>query len=586
MSRYGDLVRSAAGERAFDLVVENARLVDVNTREIRGASIGIASGRFAYVGGEGERLEGAATIDAGGRHVVPGLIDSHMHIESSMCMPAAFAEAALPRGTVACAADPHEIANVLGIEGVRLLLRAAEGLPLKFFFLAPSTVPSAPGFETAGAEFTAEETGALLRTPGVIGLGEVMDFWGVVSGDRKLSRIVEDARAEGRYIEGHCPVFSGRLLQAYIAAGIDADHTIMNEAKVRERLRAGMTVQIQSRFITPELMGWLNTLPCDADVLLVTDDVHADQLRRNGHLDANVRKAIACGLDPVAAVQAATIRAARRLRLYDRGSIAPGRIADLLILDSLQEFSVNEVVVDGKLAAARGKMLEPPAAQDAPVYAYRTMKLRPLSASDFEIRTERRTGSATARVVRSNGESSYTKLETAELPIRDGALDLSGTDLRTMAVFERHGRSGAEGGRGSVALLAGLGAFRGAMASSYAHDCHNLVVAGENRQDMALAANRVVAAGGGMAVALDGKILAELALPIAGILSPEPVASIADSLEAVAGALAAIGARHADPVSFLTLMALAVSPEAKLTDAGIVDVVNKRLLGAIAEERD
>ncbi len=587
MARYDELISSAMGKRPFDLVVENARLVDVHTREIRAAAIGIAGGRFAYVGEGGERLEGRERIDAGGRHVVPGLIDSHMHIESSMCLPAAFAEAALPRGTVACAADPHEIANVLGVEGVRFLLRAARGLPLKFFFLAPSTVPSAPGFETAGAEFGADETNALLAEPGVIGLGEVMDFWGVVDLDPKISRIVESARAAGRYIEGHCPVFSGRKLQAYIAAGIDADHTIMNEEKVRERLRLGMTVQIQNRFITPELMRYLGTLPCDADVLLVTDDVHADQLRANGHLDANVRKAIACGLDPVAAVQMVTIRAARRLRLFDRGSIAPGRVADLLILDSLEDFAVDRVFVDGTEVAAGGRMLAPLPRTEVPAGALETMRLGRLSASDFEMRTKKTAGTATARVIRSNGTTSYTTLETAEVPIRAGRLDLPpGGEVRMMAVFERHGKSAETGSAGrGLGLVAGLGAFRGAAASSYAHDCHNLVVVGADRADMALAANAVIAAGGGIAVALDGRILAELPLPIAGILSPEPVAAIADRLDSIARALGTMGIAHADPASFLTLLALAVSPEAKLTDKGIVDVVNKKLLTVIAAER-
>jgi len=588
------------GKQAFDLVVTNARLVNVHTREIHDATIGITDGIIAYVADSFCELDGREYLDAKGRHVIPGLIDSHMHIESSMALPAAFAEAVVPRGTVAVAADPHEIANVLGADGVKLLIRAGRNLPLKIYFLVPSTVPSAPGFETAGASFSVNETNALLDQPGVIGLGEVMDFWGVVETDPKISEIVASARTEGRYIEGHCPVFSGRNLQAYIAAGIDADHTIMNESKVRERLRAGMTVQIQNRFITPDLMRYINTLPCDADVLIVTDDVHADRLCENGHLDANVRKAIACGLDPIVAVQAATIRAARRLRLYDRGSVAPGKTADFLILDSLDDFSVNEVVIGGKLRARGGRMIEAVPQATLPDYVFSTMKLNPLSADDFRIRTKRDMGVAVVRVIESNGESSFTKLTSAEVPIVEGFIDLPnrvipgaapGTgkpkrDLRTMAVLERHGKTqAAPGARCKPGIVSGLGAFRGAMASSYAHDCHNLVVVGESRADMAIAANRVIEAGGGLAAVLDGKVIACLELPIAGILSPKPMTEIAAALGELERALKSMGVSHADPISLLTLIALAVSPEAKITDLGIVDVVNKKLLDVIVTER-
>lgn len=580
-NKYDDIIRSALGERPFDLAVVNGRVVNVCTGGICESTIGITDGVVACVPDAGDKVEAGEVIDAGGGFVVPGLVDSHMHIESSMATPASFAEAVLPHGTTTVAADPHEIANVLGVAGVRLLIEASRGLPLKILFMVPSTVPSAPGFETGGADFGLDEVESLIDDEGVIGLAEVMDFWGVVNRDGKISGIVDAMRAEGRYIEGHCPVFSGRRLQAYIAAGIDADHTIMTVARAKERLRAGMTVQIQDRFITPDLMAFVNSLPDASDVLIVTDDVSALRLCSEGHLDASVRKAIRAGLDPVRALQSVTIKAARRLRLYDRGLIAPGRAADLLVLDSLADFKVDLVLVDGKIVAGGGHMrrsLNPPPVPD---FGRGTVRLEPVMPGEFRIKADLDSGSVEARVVSIGTTGSYTTLKRETITVSAGCLE-PGDGICTIAVLHRHGRVKDRAVR--PCLIEGFGTVRGAMATTFAHDCHNLVVVGSSVDDMAKACNALIACGGGLAAVRDGEVLALVELPIAGILSDRPIEEIAGRLKAFTDALRGMGVAHDDPLSALTLLSLAVSPEAKVTDLGLVDVVNRRFLDLIAAE--
>lgn len=291
------------GKEQFDLVIKNTKLVNVYTGEIITSVIGILNGYIAYVGFEDEELDAKEYIDAKGKYAVPGLIDAHMHIESTMATPSAFAEGVLPHGTTAIVADPHEIANVFGVEGVKMMLDASKELPLKVYMMIPSTVPSFEGMETSGASICAEDIKKLIDHERVLGLGEVMDFWGVVNQDEKITKIIDEVKNRNGIIEGHTPIFKGKELQAFIAAGVDSDHTIMDREKIKEKLRSGMCVQIQGRFITPDLMDYINTLDNFSNVLLVTDDVTADRLSKTGHLDGLVRKAISCGLDPVKAVR-------------------------------------------------------------------------------------------------------------------------------------------------------------------------------------------------------------------------------------------------------------------------------------------
>lgn len=574
---HNDLVKSALGSIPFDTVITNSKLVNVFTGEIHDATIGITKGHIAYVSSDHRHLDARNYIDAEGRFAIPGLVDAHMHIESSMVTPAAFAEGVLPHGTTVVAADPHEIANVLGPDGIKMMLDTSRDLPLKVYMLVSSTVPSLPGMETPGAEIGPEEVANMLDWDGIIGLAEVMDFWGVVNLDEKMTGILDVVRRRGGLIEGHSPVFTGKELQAFIAAGVDSDHTIMDIQKVQEKLRAGMNVQIQEKFITPELMEYVNSLPDPSNFILVTDDVTADRLYTHGHLDALIKKAIKGGLDPILAIQATTIRPARRLRLYKHGCIGPGRVADILLLDSIKEFVVDTVIADGEIIARKGKMVKEIPHPKFPKRAYNTVKLSKVSPEDFIIKTNKDCEKAKVAAIRVNDVNSHTTLEKVEVPIKNGALELEGTGLHTMAVFERHGVKGTK----NLGVLQNLGAFEGAMATTYAHDCHNLVVIGNNKEDMSLAANSLIKVGGGLVAVKDGKVLSLVELPIAGLLSDKRMDEIAVRIVAFAETLKAMGLNHKEPVMLLTILALAVSPEVKLTDLGIVDVMNKKFVDLI-----
>lgn len=421
----------------------------------------------------------------------------------------------------------------------------------------------------------------LIDCAGIIGLGEVMDFWGVINLDKKMTGILDEVRLHEGLIEGHSPVFTGKELQAFIDAGIDSDHTIMDVEKVREKLRLGMNVQIQERFITPELMQYINTLPDPSNFLLVTDDVTADKLYTKGHLDGLIRKSIKCGLHPILAIQAATIRPARRLRLYKHGCIGPGRAADILLLDSLEDFAIDTVIADGEIVAQKGSMIKKLHRRDFPKETYNTVKLAEVSPEDFLVKTDNAFGTAEVMAIAINDTNSQTVGENVDVPIANGHLVLEGTNLLTMAVFERHGIKGTK----NLGILKNVGPFEGAMATTYAHDSHNLVVIGSDINDMAQAANTLIKAGGGMAAVRKGQTLSLVELPIAGLLSDESSTDVAQKIIAFAKTLKSMGVVHKEPVMLLTILALAVSPKVKLTDLGIVDVVNKKFIDLIIREK-
>lgn len=568
------------GKVKFDTVIKNTRLVNVDTCEILDAVIGIKNGYIAFVGYRGQQLDAIEYIDAKGRYAVPGLIDAHMHIESTMATPAAFAKGILPHGTTSIVADPHEIANVFGVDGVKMMLDASENLPVNVFMMIPSTVPSSEGMETAGASIDANDVSNLLSHERIIGLGEVMDFWGVVNQDEKITNIINEARKRNTIIEGHTPVFKGKELQAFIAAGIDSDHTIMDREIICEKLRSGMCVQIQSRFITKDLMEYINTLENFSNVLIVTDDVSANRLKKEGHLDALIRKAISCGLDPIKAVRATTINAARRMRLYEYGSISAGRTADILLLDSLEKFKIDTVMTSGKIAVKNNELLVNIGKSAFPKAAYDSIKINNLAANDFDIKTEHNSGIANVNTIAVSKVGSYTKMEQNNIKIRDGLLDLTDEDIYYMAVFERHGVSGSR----NIGLIKGFGSLKGAIATTYSHDCHNLVVIGQNKADMAIAANTLIKAGGGMCCVLNGEVLSLVELPIGGILSDKNIVDISDSIDNHASVMVSMGIEHSEPIMLLTIMALAVSPEVKITDLGIVDVLKKEFIELVNYE--
>lgn len=570
------------GKVQLDLVIENTRLVNVHTCEILDAVIGIKDGYIAYVGFDNEKLDAKDYINAEGRYAIPGIIDAHMHIESTMATPSAFVEGILPHGTTTIIADPHEIANVFGARGIEMMLEASNNLPVKVYMMISSTVPSYEGMETSGASIIAKDVSCLQDNERVLGLGEVMDFWGVVNEDEKITDIVNEARSQGQIIDGHTPIFTGRELQAFVAAGIDSDHTIMDREKIREKLRSGINVQIQGRFITEDLMEYINSLESFSNVLLVTDDVSADILRNKGHLDGNIRKAIKCGLDPIKAIRATTINAAKRMRLYDQGSISAGRIADIVLLDSLEEFEINSVFADGKLVVKEGKVIVDIDKSLFPKEAYDSLKLDMLENTDFDIKANIKNGIANINSIVVNNQGSYTVKEQCDVKIINGVLDISDSDMYKMAVFERHGVSGTR----NIGVIKGIGNLNGAIATTYSHDCHNLVVIGKETSDMALAANTLIEAGGGMCAVQDGKVLSKVLLPIGGILSDKSIDDISHAINDLANNMRNMGITHKEPIMILSILALAVSPEIKITDLGIVDVLEKRFIELINYEKE
>lgn len=570
---------ASRGLHPFDLLITNIRLLNVMTMEIYEAVLGIVEGDIAYAGPRLATHSAKETLDGEGMFAVPGLIDSHMHIESSMMTPAHFAQAVLPLGTTSVCADPHEIANVLGEAGVALMARACAGLPLTVHVMAPSTIPSAPGFETSGADIDAEAVRRMLALPGVLGLGEVMDFNGVAAGDARMLAICRAAREAGVPLDGHVPALRGESLQAFAAPGIDCDHTYMDPETVLEKLRLGMCVQIQERFLTRELMEALNRLKVQNRVMLVTDDVPLTRLSAQGHLNAVMQKAMDLGLDPLLCYRYVTINAADRLRQHRVGALAPGRRADVVLLPDLRKVRPRVVLCAGKVVARDGRMTVDIPDTPFPDAAYRTMRIKPLTLADFAVRAKVSKGRARVHLIAQDGKTSRTVLEQGDVPVRGGVVQNG--PYTKMAVFCRHGDESR-----SLGFLSHMEGFRGALGTTYAHDCHNLTVYGTDDADMLLCANRLIEAGGGVCAVQDGEVLSLIPLPIAGLLCEEDLPALAPRLRAFLAAVEKTGLPHEEALTFMTLMPLAVSPCVKLTDKGLVDVLSKKMLPLIVGEEE
>ncbi|MDQ7851090.1 MAG: adenine deaminase C-terminal domain-containing protein, partial [Armatimonadota bacterium] len=561
----------AQGRRPADLLLTNVQLVNTLTGEVYPAQVAVAAGVVAAVLGPGDATVPAVeVVDGKGRYAAPGLVDSHLHIESSMVLPPAFAAAVVPRGVLTVIADPHEIANVMGSAGIELMAEASRGLPLDVFLQAPSCVP-ATALETAGAELGPDAVGALLAREEMLALGEVMDFHAVLAQEGRVVEVLREALDRGAVVEGHAPGLSGRDLAAYVAAGVTSDHTLVTPEMAVERLRSGVTLQLQMKSLTPETIRAAAMRARSLNLCLVTDDVMPDDLAAAGHLDQVLRVAVARGLEPVEAIRAATLAPAQRMGLEDRGAIAPGRLAHLVLTPSLEEFRAEVVFHAGRLVAAGGELTVPLPGYSPPAVARQTVRIPPPPPEAF--RVPARGSAVTVRVMEMHPHSTYTAVETARLAVRSGVIDWESSDLCLAAVFERHGRSGTVG-YGFV-----RGAVRqGAVAMTWAHDSHNLLVVGRSAAEMAVAARWVVEAGGGMAAVREAEVLGAVRLPIAGIVSDRSVSEVAAELGQYRRALEALGFVHASPIMALGVLTLAVSPALKLTDRGLVDVQAGRIV--------
>jgi len=560
------LISVARGDAPADLLIKNAKIINTFAGIIEEGNVAIYGDRIA---GIGNYVKAKEILDLKGSYLAPGLINGHTHIESSMLHPAQYAQAVVPRGTSATITDLHEITNVAGFNGIKFVMDWAQKLPLDMFFVAPSCVP-ATNMETSGAEIKAQDIKKILKMKNFIGLGEMMNFPGVISADREVLKKI--AAAQGKVIDGHAPGVMNKRLNAYLSAGIGSDHESTTLEEGREKLRRGMHLMIREGSSEKNLD---TLLPLVNDrtyhrCFFVVDDRSCSDLLQEGDIDAVVRKAIQSGLEPVRAIQLATINTAEYFRLYDHGGIAPGHIANLITITDLPNLEINMVLYRGRLVARNGKYLEAPLKASANELTD-TVRIKPFAIGALKLTTDRKC----LPVIEIIPGQIITKKRIELVKIKDGIVipDLE-EDILKLVVVERHKASGNIG----VGLVKGFGLKRGALASSIAHDSHNIVAVGTNDSDIFTAIKEIERLQGGLVVCVDGKILAALPLPVAGLLSPEPLETVVKKFEKVEKTAAGLGHVPPAPFALLSFIALPVIPELRLTDMGLVDVLEFKLI--------
>ncbi len=553
-----DLIAAARGETEADLLLEGAEMVNVLSGEVHRADIAVYDGWIVGY----DCMSAKDTLDLAGTVLSPGFIDGHVHIESAMVSPQEYARAVAPRGTTSVMIDPHEIANVLGLRGIGYMLDASEEIPLNVYVMLPSCVP-ATDLETSGAVLEAEDLAPLMDNDRVIGIGEMMNYPGVIF---RNPAVLEKIRLAGtKRIDGHAPGLTGKDLAAYISAGIRSDHECTSTEEAEEKLRMGMRIIIREGSAAKNLRDLLPLVtPYNAaNFFFCSDDRHPADILREGHIDHMVRVAVGMGLSPVTAIQIATINAARYFGVADIGAIAPGRRADIAVLDGLDDPVVLKVIKDGKLTAEGGELRVP--VKKTPYELPPSMQIAILGPSAFEMEAR----GARARVIGVVPDQIVTRSLACEVEAQEGKV-VSDTerDILKMAVIERHHATGNVG----LGLVSGFGFRSGAIATSVAHDSHNLVVVGADDGDMLVAAKAVEAMGGGQAVVEGGETKVTLPLPVAGLLSDRPMKEVARGIEKLNSATRELGCGLADPFMTLSFLCLPVIPELKLTDKGLVDV--------------
>jgi adenine deaminase len=559
MAGLADVIRVARGEEPCDLVIRGGDVINVLSGEIHKADVAIFDGMIVGLG----EYEGREEADASGKYLAPGFIDGHVHIESSMVEVREFAKAVVPRGTTSVVVDPHEIANVFGLEGIQYVLRSSKFNPLNVFLMLPSCVP-ATHFETSGSSLKGFDLYPFLAEKWVLGIGEVMNYPGVLRQDQDI--LDKITMAHEKRVDGHAPNLSGKDLCAYVAAGIGSDHEGTSVEEVKEKLRLGMHIMIREGSLTKNLRDLIPAVtPYNLSrCFFVTDDRHPKDILDEGHIDFMVRTAIEMGIDPVSAVRLATTNCAEYFRLDKLGAIAPGYIADVLVLDSLDRPRVERVFKRGKLAAQDGELLD--LEVDPPKVTLRgSINIKFLTLEDFRIPAKGKK----VRVIQLHPKDIKTTEVIAGARLEDGAaVSDADNDIVKVLVIERHHASDKIG-RGFVK---GLGLKRGAMASSVSHDSHNVVVAGVDDGDMLEAVIEICRMKGGLAVVEGGKVLANLPLPVAGLMSEEPMTKVRDDMEKLETAARSLGAAIDEPFMALSFITLAVVPDLKLTDLGLFNV--------------
>ena len=584
------LAKVAMGAEKADTVIRNAKLVNVCTCEIQeGIDVAIAEGRIALVGDASQCIgDGTKVIDAAGQYIAPGFMDAHIHVESAMISVGEYARAVVPHGTTGIFMDPHEICNVCGPEGVKAMINDSKRAPLKAMSNVPSCVPAVAGFEDTGSHIGPEEVREMMTWDGIMGLGEMMNFPGVIYGDPAVHGELAETLKADQVITGHYSVpETASGLNAYIASGVRCCHESTRAEDVLEKMRHGMYALMRYGSAWHDMPVIIKAI-LDNDIddrfaCLISDDTHPDTLISEGHLDYIVRCAVKEGLDPIKAIQYVTINPATCFRMdHEMGSIAPGKCADIVFFDDLEDIRITRTIIDGDIVSENGKMTVDVGKADFPDSVYDTMHVgETITAESFRIAApEGASGSVKTRVIEiiPNRVGDYERI--IDLKVEDGCVlaDPAG-DVMKLAVFERHNSTGTKG----VGFVKGFGFKKGAMAQTVAHDAHNLLVAGTNDEDMALAANTLIACGGGMCAVADGEVLALVPLPIAGLMSDLPVEEVADLISRLDAAWKEMGCVINSPYMTMALMALACLPELRLTNRGLVDCRTFQFVDLFAE---
>lgn len=582
------LLKAALGEIESDLLIKNVQLVNVITGEIYPANVFVYDGMIAHVEYRDLSLDtdrAKEVIDAQGKYLIPGFIDAHEHIESSMMTPRNFARCVIPHGTTTVVTDPHEIANVCGMEGVRYMHEASEGLPMRQLIDIPSCVPSVPGLEHAGAVFTAKEVEELSHLDRAIGLAEVMDFLAVIHGEDRMMDILDVMDRQGRYLQGHAPYLSGRMLSAYLCGGPSTCHETRDSSEALEKLRNGMYVDARDSSITKNVKAiWegVKDVRFLDRLCFCTDDREADDILHNGHMNDVTRAAISYGMDPVAAIKSTTYNTAQEIHIENLGAIAPGYAADMLLVEDLRELKPSHVFFGGKLVAKDGELLESIEEKSYPLEQENTMFVRELSADDFRIKAPVENGTVQVNcMVYKDLLLSSTLLETIQLPVKDGAVLLDDPDLKYVAVVNRHQGHDTIG----LGIVKGFGTNCGALASTVSHDCHNLTVVYDTPENALAAAQALVSCGGGMSAVKDQKLLHVLELPLAGLMSLKPAGELAEDSRKMKQANYELGLTGMEnPLLRIVTLALPVIPNVKMSDLGMIDVNRKEIIPTFAEK--
>lgn len=566
-----------------DLFIRNVNIYNSYFKKFIQGNAAVLDGRFLYIGPrEADSFEAGQIIDGQGRCMLPGLIDIHLHIESTMVTPETFSYGLIRNGVTTIVPEPHEMANVFGLPGVTEMIRASKHCVADMIYAIPSSVP-ATSLETSGGSIEIEDMDQLMRTERIACLGEIMNYVDVINDpDCKTNKILRHIREQypELIIEGHVPKLLDLDLQRVIYAGIDSDHTHQSIEGMEARIAAGMFIEIQEKSMTEEVMNYLIEHDVSEHFCFVTDDVMPDSFQRRGHLNHIVRKAIDMGMAPEKAIYAATFTPARRMKLSDRGAIAPGKIADFILVSDVKQLTIGQVFKNGRKVFDDQQEYKPEGYRHAfPSYFYQSVQLPFLSESDFAIRTDVEDGTYVSRVMLVKNGSTFTEEHHGEVEVRGGEVCWAESPYGMIATFERYGKTGAR----AHGLIGGDTIRRGAIATTYSHDNHNLLVVGHSAADMMLAANEVIRSQGGFCVVEDGKVLAKLELPVGGILTEEPLEQTAAEVKRLREAMESLGYNHYNPIMSISTHSLPVSPALKITDFGLIDVNRGKVVPLLVE---